>query len=160
MFVHCKRPSLKPTKFKPFQCLELEFGELGWGLKEEVASFKRVTFKFKGETSLVVQWLRLRTPNAWGLGSVLFWGRPHMPWVTRPIRHNYWAHTLEPMLWTKRSSPSMRAHSLQLKSSPHSPQLERALLQQWRSSSAKYINKNEFAKKKKCKEYERKLHLI
>ena len=40
-------------------------------------------------TSLVVQWLSLRAPNAWGLGSIPDWGtRSHVPQL-RPVTVTY-----------------------------------------------------------------------
>ena len=39
-----------------------------------------VVVKFQAGTPMVVQWLRLRAPNAGGLGSIGGWGtRSHMP---------------------------------------------------------------------------------
>ena len=50
--------------------------------------------------------------------------------ATKPVCHNFWAFTLEPVLCKKRSQPQWEAHTLQLESTPHSLQLEKAHAQQ------------------------------
>ena len=62
--------------------------------------------------------------NAGDMGSVPGLGRSHVPWATKPVYHNYWTHTLEPV------SCNCWAWALQLESSPHSPQLKKAWAQQ------------------------------
>ena len=74
----------------------------------------------------------------------LFWEDPACRGATKPVRHNYWAPVrhnywahvrLEPVLSNKRSHRSEKpAHR---RSSPRSPQLERARVQQWRPNAAK-----------------------
>ena len=56
--------------------------------------------------------------------------------ATKPMSHSCWAHALQ---WEK--SRQREAYALQLDSSPHSPQLEKACVQQLRPSTAinKYI---------------------
>ena len=71
-----------------------------------------------------------------------FWS----PWATttEPVSHNYWVPVpqllkpvfLEPMLRNKRDT-AMRDLCTSTKSSPCSPQLERACAQQWRPNTAK-----------------------
>ena len=97
-------------------------------------------------TSLVVQWLRIRLPmqGTW----VLALGRedPTCLRATKPMRHNYWACTLEPAshnYWAcapqllkpehprahalqQEKRPQWEAHAPQRKSRPRSPQLEKA----------------------------------
>ena len=73
--------------------------------------------------------------------------------VTKTTCHNYWAHALEPILCAKRIHCNEKACAPQLERSPHSLQLEKAGVQQRRSSTAK-INttfKNVPLKKKKEK---------
>ena len=50
---------------------------------------------------------------------------------------------LEPVLHNKRSQLNEKPKVLQLESSPCSPQLEKALAQQWKAGTAKnkYVNK-------------------
>ena len=86
--------------------------------------------------------------------------------ATKPVRHNYWACALEPAshnYWAlvpqllkpaplepvlhKRSHCSEELHTA-TKSSPRSPQLEKARVQQRRPNTAK-INKHIFKKTKK-----------
>ena len=55
--------------------------------------------------------------------------------ATKPMRHNYWAHVLEPMSHSKRSP------HIATKRRPCSPQLEKAQARQWRSSAPKNNDK-------------------
>ena len=57
---------------------------------------------------------------------------------------NYWSPWARACALPQEKSPQWGAHALQLESSPRSPQLEKALTQQWRSSTAKskYIHKH------------------
>ena len=82
-------------------------------------------------------------------------GRSHMRGATKPVRHNYWACALEPtsqncwahepqLLKPVRLEPVLHKRSQQnespctaTKSSPRSPQLEKARVQQRRSNAAK-----------------------
>ena len=109
-------------------------------------------------TSLVAQCLKIRLPMQGTRVWSLVREDPTCRGATKPAHHNYWAcalqllkpaHSrarvpqllkpmrLEPMLHKKRS------HSTTTRSSPHSPQLEKALAQQRRPNAAK--------KKKKLK---------
>ena len=95
--------------------------------------------------------------NAGDTGSSPGPGRSHMPrGATKPVRHNYWACTLEPasrnywacvlqllkpvrlepVLHNKRSHHSKKLRTA-TKSSPRSPQLEKARVQQWRPNTTK-----------------------
>ena len=83
--------------------------------------------------------------------------------TTKPVRHNYWACALEPMChnhWSPhaksscsatREATTMRSPHTTTKSSPRSPQLEKARTQQQRPNTAKNKNKqiNKFILKKK-----------
>ena len=84
--------------------------------------------------------------------------------TTEPTHHNYWAHTpqLEPMshnYWSlhaeslcsaTRENTTMRSLRTTMKSSPRSPQVEKARAQQWRHGAAKNKKKkiNKFILKK------------
>ena len=46
--------------------------------------------------SLVVQWLRIPLPMQGTRGWALVQEDPTCRWVTKPVRHNYWACALEP----------------------------------------------------------------
>ena len=54
-------------------------------------------------TSLVAQWLRIRLPMQGTLVRSLVQEDPTCCGATKPVRHDYWACTLEPMLCSKRS---------------------------------------------------------
>ena len=108
-------------------------------------------------TSLVVQWLRVRLPGA---SLVAQWLRICLPvqgtrvralvrkiphameqlspraTTTEPTCHNYWS----PYAWSpcsKRKATAMRSPCTTMKSSPCSPQLEKAHAQQRRPNAAK-----------------------
>ena len=101
-------------------------------------------------TSLVAQWLRIRLPMQGTQVRALVWEDPTCcrPTKTKPVCHNYWACALEPAshnYWTPRArSPwfatreatSLSSLCTAAKSSPHSPQLEKARVQQQRSNAA------------------------
>ena len=53
--------------------------------------------------SLVVQWLRIRLPMQGTRVRVLVQEDPSCCGATKPVRHNYWACALEPVLHNKRS---------------------------------------------------------
>ena len=96
--------------------------------------------------SLVAQWLRICLPMQGTWVRVLLREDPTCCGATKPVRHNYWACTLEPashnywarmpqllkparlesVLCNKRSHP-MRSPRSAMKSSPRSPQLEKSL---------------------------------
>ena len=102
-------------------------------------------------TSLVVQWLRIRLSMQGIQVRTLVREDPTWRGATKPVRHNYWAcaleptshnywaHTpqllkptpLEPVLCNKRSQ-AMRSPRTATKSSPRSPQLEKAHMRQQR----------------------------
>ena len=101
-------------------------------------------------TSLVVQWLRICLPikGPWVLS--LTQEDPTRHGATKPMRHNYWAHALEPVscsywawmppllslhalepLVCNKKPPQREACSVQPESSPQLPKLEKAHVQQW-----------------------------
>ena len=64
--------------------------------------------------------------------------RSHMPHrATEPVCHNYWSPCAESLCSAAREPQQWGAGALQLKSSPHSPQPEKACGQQGRLSTAK-----------------------
>ena len=89
-------------------------------------------------TSLVVQWLRICLPIQGTWVQSLVWEDPTCHGAIKPVCHNYCARVpqllkptrLEPVLCNKRSPCTTT------KSSPHSPQLEKAHVQQWRPNAA------------------------
>ena len=101
--------------------------------------------------SLVAQWLRIRLPMQGTGVRALAREYPTCCAATRPKRHNYWACTLEPKSYnywacvpracpcstTTREATTMRSPRTATKSSPRSPQLEKACAQQWRPNAAK-----------------------
>ena len=97
-------------------------------------------FKSKYRASLVAQWLRIRLPMqetwVWSLARE----DPTCPGATKPVRHNYWACALEPVLCSKRSHDNEKP-THHKKSSPCLPQLEKAHAWQWRPNTAKKIKK-------------------
>ena len=115
-------------------------------------------------TSLVAQWLRIRLPMQGTRVQALVREDPTCHGATKPVRHNYRACALEPVEpqllspWaTTTEARAPRSHALQTreatamrsprtttKSSPLSPQLEKASMQQRRPNAAK----NKFIKKK------------
>ena len=111
-------------------------------------------------TSLVAQWLRICLPMHGTWVRALVQEDPTCRGATKPVCHNYWACALEPMshdywahapqllkptclepvLCNKRSHRNEKPTTA-TKSSPHSPQLEKARAQQQRSNTAKNKNK-------------------
>ena len=117
---------------------------------------QRVTSKGVTGTSLVAQWLRIRLPMQGTRVWALVREDPTCRGATKPVRHNYWACTLEPAshnYWspcaTTTEARAPRACALQQEkpqqweacapqqSSPHSLQLEKARVQQQRPNAAK-----------------------
>ena len=97
-------------------------------------------------TSLLAQWIRIRLHR----GLIPGPGRFYMPWSSKPVGHNYWAHALqlpkpmclEPVLRNMRSHGNEKQCTA-MKSGPCSLQPEKACTQQRRPSAVKYkINKN------------------
>ena len=119
---------------------------------------------YQSWASLVAQWLRIHLPMQGTQVRALVRGDPTCHGATKPMRHNYWACALEPashnywahvpqLLKPTRLEPVLhnkRSHhnekpATATKSSPCSPQLEKASAQQQRPNTAK--NKwNEFLK--------------
>ena len=99
----------------------------------------------KLQTSLVVQWLRIHLPMEGTWVPPLVQEDCTCLGATRPVCYHYSAFM--PQLWKptfsrarvlqqEKSLPG-EAHAPQLESSPHSLQLEKAHIQQWRPSTAK-----------------------
>ena len=80
-------------------------------------------------TSLVAQWLRIRLPMQGTRVWALVREDPTCHGATKPVRHNYWACVLQ-LLKTAREATAMRSPHTARKSSPRSPQLEKAWAQQ------------------------------
>ena len=105
--------------------------------------------KWSSRTSLVVQWLRIRLPIQGTQVRSLVQEDPTGRRATKPVRHNYWACTLEPASHNYWSSPAyspcsatreataMRSLCTSTKSNPCSLQLEKARTQQLRPNAAK-----------------------
>ena len=114
--------------------------------------------------SLAAQWLRVCLPMQGTWVWALVWEDPTCCGATKPVHHSYWACALEParhnswprvpqllkptrlepMLCSKRSHP-MRSPRTATKSSPRSPQLEKA--QQRRPNTAKNKEINSLKKR-------------
>ena len=114
-------------------------------------------------TSLVAQWLRIHLPMQGTLVRALVQEDPTCPGATKPVRHNYWACTLEPAshnYWAhvpqllsphastteacmpkahapQRETTAMRSPFTAMKNSPHSLQLEKACTWQRKPNAAK-----------------------
>ena len=107
--------------------------------------------KIRTRTSLVVQWLRIRLPTQGTWVRVLVREDPTWHGATKPMCRNYWACALQPTChnyWAhvlQRLKPThlepvlrkRRGHCTTMKSSPCSPQLEKARAQQRRPNTAK-----------------------
>ena len=98
--------------------------------------------------SPVAQWLRIRLPMQGTRVRALVREDPTCRGATKPVRHNYWACTLDPVshnYWIPRLEPMLcnkRSHCNEkprtaMKSSPRSLQLEKARAQQQRPNAAK-----------------------
>ena len=101
----------------------------------------------KRGASLVARWLRICLPMQETRVWALVQEDPTCRGATKPEHHNYWGRALEPAshnYWT-REATAMRSPVTAMKSSPQSPQLEKACAQQRRPNTAKNI----FKKKKK-----------
>ena len=131
-----------------------------WSLYQECNA--GLTFKnWSVGTSLVAQWLRIRLPMQGTRVQALVWEDPTCRGATKPVHHNYWACTLEPMSYnhwspctqslcsTTREATTMRSPCTVTKSSPHLPQLEKACVHQWRPNAAKNNQSIDFLKIKK-----------
>ena len=95
--------------------------------------------KKREETSLVVKWLRIHLPVHGTRVWALVWEDPTCRGASKPVCRNYWAR--EPQLLKpvhleaklcKREATTMRSSCTATNSSPCSPQLEKACVQQWR----------------------------
>ena len=64
--------------------------------KGEQTSWRMYGLIRKCWASLVVQWLRIRLPMQGTWVRALVWEDPTCHRATKPLRHNYWACTLEP----------------------------------------------------------------
>ena len=105
--------------------------------------------KKKRRASLVVQWLRIHLLMQGTRIRALVQEDPTCRGAAKPVRHNYWACTVEPTshncwspcAWslcsTKGEATAMRSPCTAMKSSPHSPQLEKACMQQRRPNATK-----------------------
>ena len=56
-----------------------------------------IQLKYRRETSLVAQWIRILLPMQGTWVRALVWEDPTCCRATKPTCHNYWACTLEPM---------------------------------------------------------------
>ena len=101
-------------------------------------------------TSLVVQWLRILLPVQGTRVQSLVWEDPTCHGATKPVRHNYWSPRAQVLVgrnyWARTpralapqqvKPPQREACAPATKSSPCSPQLEKARAQQQRPNAAK-----------------------
>ena len=115
-------------------------------IKHTIVNFSLIQ---QGRTSLVVQWLRILLPAQGTRVQALVQEDPTCCRATKSVCHNYWACALEPVshnYWsphayspcsTTREATAMRSLRTTTKSSPHSLQLVKAHVQQWRPNAAK-----------------------
>ena len=87
-------------------------------------------------TSLVVQWLRIRLPKQGTRVRALVQEDPTCRGATKPVHHNYWAGRPRAHALPQEKSLKWEACTT-TKSSPHSPQLEKARAQQRRTNRVK-----------------------
>ena len=109
--------------------------------------FLKINVKNHQRTSLVTQWMGICLANARDTGSIPGPGGYHMQRAAKPMHHNYWAYTeahqpqspyaaaTEPVCL--KEATAVRSLGIATKSSPHSPQLEKAHIKPWRTSAAK-----------------------
>ena len=113
--------------------------------------------KSTDRTPLVAQWLRIHLPMQGSQVRALGQEDPTCRGATKPVRHNSWACTLEPashsywahvpqllkpaclehVFHSKRSHHNEKPTHTATKSSPRSPQLEKARVQQQWPNTAK-----------------------
>ena len=123
-----------------------------------------LSLRCHSRASLVAQWLRIHLPMQGTQVWALVREDPTCCGATKPICHNYWACALEPAshnYWARvpqllsphatttealvprarapqeEKPPQWEALTLQRRADPHSPQLEKACMQQWRPNTAK-----------------------
>ena len=120
-------------------------------------------------TSPVAQWLRIHLPMQGTWVQSLVWEDPTWHGATKPMCHNYWVCALEPVshsYWahvpqllkpvclglcsTTREATAMRSLCTTTKSSPCSPQQEKARTQQWRPNTAQINKLKKKKSEKKC----------
>ena len=65
--------------------------------KNKVGGLILPVFKTYHRASLVAQWLRIHLPMQGTWVRSLAWEDPTCHGATKPVRHNYWACTLEPV---------------------------------------------------------------
>ena len=142
-------------KFLMFQAFK--FGSISiWLMTSRLFRFhclvkftKKLDVQNRVGTPLVAQWLRIHLPMQGTQVRALVREDPTCRGATKPERHNYWACALEPAshnCWSPcaqspcsatREITAMRSLDASTKSSPHSPQLEKACTQQRRPNTAK-----------------------
>ena len=117
---------------------------------------KKKKKKWDPGTSLVVQWLRIYLPMQRTQVRALVQEDPTCHGATKPVCHNYWACALEPVshnYWAhepqllkpaclepvlcNEKPLQWESHATATKSSPRSPQPEKARVQQQRPNTAK-----------------------
>ena len=125
-------------------------GSIHWSAPRELLLTINIKIRATG-TSLVAQWLRIRLPTQGTWVWALVWEDPTCHGAAKPMRHNYWACALEPashncwarvpqLLKPARLEPvlrSKRSPRTAMQSSPCSPQLQKACMQQRRPNAAK-----------------------
>ena len=132
------RPSLQNRQVKKTGLIiyssTIQLDPVSWWKRSHLCCPKMSLLDFPGDT---VDKNLMQTT-----GSIPECGRFHMLWATKPM-HNYWALALQPEshnCWahmSQQESPPVRSLRTTRKSSPHSPQLEKACAQQKRPNAAK-----------------------
>ena len=145
-------------------CTTDHFNLIGWTIVTSSNSTSRyfskenksTNLKMYMQASLMVQWLRICLPMQGTCVRALVGEDPTCRGATKPMRHNYWACALEPeshnywahvpqllkpmcleSVLATREATVTRSPRTATKSSPCSPQLEKARVQQRRPNTAK-----------------------
>ena len=94
-------------------------------------------FEISAGTSLVAQWLKIRLPMQGMWVRALVRDDPTYHGATKPVSHNNWSPCAYSPCSATREATTMRSPHTTMKSSPRSPQLEEACMQQWRPNASK-----------------------
>ena len=105
---------------------------------------RKTNLKLQPGTSVAVQRLRIHLPMQGTQIPSVVQEDPTWLAAAKPVYHNYWACTPEPV--HQEEPPQREARTPQPESSPCSPQWEKAQAQQWRCRAAKNKTNKKFKK--------------
>ena len=132
-------------------------------VQQQILLWNIVAKIYGAGTSLVAQRLRIRLPMQGTRVRALVWEDPTYRGATRPVRHNYWAYALEPVLRSKRSHCNEKPVNRKEKSMhrnedwPRSLQLESAATKTQWSQKINKFSKNSTGLQLKSKAGARKI---